>query len=154
MKIRLLLSSLALALISAPLTRAQAPAAPAAPAASTEEKTDLDKQMDVVGKAFRALGKQAADPTKNDDSAALVGKMITGAKASLDLTPAKAAELPDDQKAKFIADYKAGIQTLIDKLTALQALFTAGKNDEAVAAVADLKKYENKEHKEFRKPKQ
>ena len=153
MKIRLILSCLALAFVATPLIRAQAPAAPAPAMKDKEEDTDLDKQMKVISKALRTLKKQAGDATKNDDSAALVEKMISGAKGSLDLTPEKAADLSDDQKAKFVADYKAGIQTLIDKLTALEALFKAGKNDEAVTAVADLGKFEGKEHKEFRKEK-
>ena len=161
MKLRLIISSLALALVASPLIRAQdsaAPAAPAAPAASaaapsSEDKTDLDKQMDTISKAMRKLKKQLPDATQNDSSLTLIGQMIDGAKGSLTMTPAKAADLPDDQKAKFVADYKAGIQGLVDKLTALQDLVKAGKTDEAVATLADIGKYEGKEHKEFRKEK-
>lgn len=153
MKLRLLASLLALSVIAAPLVRAQDAASAPKPAASSEDKTDLDKQMDQVGKAFRTLGKQISDPTKNDASAALVGKMIDALKGGLDMTPAKAADLPDDQKADFIAKYKKGIQGMIDKLVALQGLIAAGKNDAAAAALADIKSAEKDAHKEFRKEK-
>lgn len=154
MKIRLILSCLALALVAAPLVRAQdATPPPAAAPAEKADKTDLEKQMDIVAKSFRKLKKQVSDATQNDDSAALVAKMIDATKASADLVPAKADSLSGDDKTKFIADYKTGIQGMVDKLTALQALIKAGKNDEAAAAVADLGKYETKEHKEFRKEK-
>jgi len=151
-------SCFALTLAFAPLLRAQdamAPAPAAAPAAAPdkEEKTPLELKMDRMNRAFRALKKQAADPAQNESSLKLVKGMEAGTKASMDLTPAKAADLPDDQKAKFMADYKAGLQGMLDELAKLEAAFQAGNNDEAVKLVAEIDALEKKDHKAFRKPK-
>ena len=147
MKIRILFTCLALALVSVPVVRAQAPAP------TKEEDTELAKKMHVIGKSFRKLKNQVADPAQNADSLELVAAMLGAAKDSLALTPEKAADVPADQKAKFVDDYKAGVQTLIDKLGKLQDALKAGQNDQAAKLVTDLNSFEGKEHKEFKKQK-
>jgi Spy/CpxP family protein refolding chaperone len=109
--------------------------------------------MDRMGKAFRKLKKQVADPAQNDSSLQLVGTMEAAAKESLELTPAKAADLPEDQRAKFEEDFKAGIKGMQDELAKLRDALTAGKNDDAVKIVAEIDALEKKDHKEFRRPK-
>jgi hypothetical protein len=131
---------------------AAAPAvAPAAP--DDEKKTDLEVRMDKIGKAFRKLKKQVADPSQNASSLQLLSTMEDAAKEAVDLTPAKAEDIPDDQKAKFEDDFKAGIRNLQDLFAKLRDALTAGRNDDAVKIVADIDAFEKKEHKEFRRPK-
>jgi hypothetical protein len=152
---------LALPLLSPALSLAQPPAAPApaapnaAPAATDddEKKTDLEVRMDRMGKAFRKLRKQVADPAQNASSLELVATMQAAAKEAMDFTPAKAADLPADQQAKFVDDFKAGIKGMQDEFTKLSDALTAGKNDDAVKIVAEIADLEKKDHKEFRKPK-
>ena len=170
MKIRPALTWLAvLPILSPALTFAQDSASPPAaptPAAATpavvpaqppapddEKKTDLEMRMDRMGRAFRKLKKQVADPAQNASSLLLVGKMQDALKESLEFTPEKAADLPDDQKAQFVEDFKAGIKGMQDTVAKLSDALTAGKNDEAVKIVADMDALEKKDHKEFRKPK-
>jgi len=152
---------LALPLLSPALSPAQLPATPtpaapnAAPAATDddEKKTDLEMRMDRMGKAFRKLKKQVADPAQNASSLELVATMQAAAKEALDFTPAKTADLPADQQAKFVDDFKAGIKGMQDEFTKLSDALTAGKNDAAVKIVAEIGDLEKKDHKEFRKPK-
>jgi protein-disulfide isomerase len=127
----------------------------AAPAASSddEKKTDLEVRMDHMGRAYRKLKKQIADPAQNDSSLKLIATMQQAAKEALEFTPAKAADLPADQQAKFEEDFKAGIQGMQDEFTKLADAVTAGKNDDAVKIVAEIDALEKKDHKEFRKPK-
>lgn len=141
--------------ILAPLASAADAPPPAAsqPGPDNEKKTELEMRMDRIGKAFRKLKKQAADPSKNASSLELVATMQAAAKEAVDLTPEKAQDVPADQRPKFIEDYKAGMKGLLDRLDQLQAALAAGKNDEAVKIVAGLGDYQKKEHKEFRKPK-
>ena len=54
-----------------PAPSATAPA-PAQQPQSQRKKTDLEVQMDRMGKAWRTLSKQAVDPSKNDSSLELV----------------------------------------------------------------------------------
>jgi soluble cytochrome b562 len=134
---------------------APAPAVVPAPAGAPaeEKKTDLELRMDKVGKAFRKLRKQVADPAQNASSLELLKAMQDAAKEAVTFTPAKAADLPEDQRAKFTEDFKAGIQELQDRFAKLQAALEAGKNDDAQAIVKDLSDFEKKEHKEFKKDK-
>jgi hypothetical protein len=139
---------------SADTPPADAPATPAsAPAPDSEKKTDLEMRMDRIGKAFRKLKKQVADPAQNASSLALVATMQAAAKEAIDFTPEKAQDIPADQRAKFEDDFKAGIRDLQDRFAKLQDALSAGKNDDAVKLVADIGDFEKKEHKEFRKPK-
>jgi soluble cytochrome b562 len=131
-----------------------APAAtPAAAPADDDQKTDLEVRMDHMGRAYRRLKKQVADPTQNASSLQLVATMQNAAKEALEFTPAKAADLPADQQAKFVEDFKAGIQGMQDEFSKLADALTAGKNDDAVKLVAEIDALEKKDHKEFRKPK-
>lgn len=149
---------LAVSLISPAIFAQDAPSGPPPPAAapaappSTEKKTDLDLRMDRIGKAFRKLRKQVADPAQNASSLQLIATIQAAAKEALEFTPAKAQDLPEDQRAKFEDDFKAGITQLQDLFTKLQGALTAGKNDDAVAIVADIAALEKKDHKEFRRP--
>jgi len=132
-------------------TTTSAPAAAAA-APDDEKKTELEMRMDRVGKAFRKLRKQVADPAQNASSLELASKMAAAFKEAEDLTPEKAMDLPVDQRPKFIADYKAGLQAMEDQVSKLSDALTAGKNDVATSIVADMFSMEKKDHKEFKKP--
>ena len=118
-----------------------------------EKKTELESRMDKVGKAFRKLRKQVADPAQNASSLELVAAMIDGAKDAATFTPAKAADLPEDQRAAFVGRFKDGIKDLQDRLAKLQAALQAGNNADAAAMVNDLVDAMKKAHKEFKKPK-
>jgi soluble cytochrome b562 len=128
-------------------------AAPAAAHADSDEKTDLEVRMDHMGRAYRKLKKQVGDPTQNASSLLLVATMQNAAKEALQFTPQKTADLPADQQAKFVEDFKAGIQGMQDEFTKLSDALTAGKNDDAIKIVAEIDALEKKDHKEFRKPK-
>jgi soluble cytochrome b562 len=151
---------LALPILSPALSLSQVPpptpggsSTQAAPPADSEKKTDLEVRMDHMGRAYRKLKRQVADPTQNTSSLQLLATMQDAAKEALEFTPAKAADLPADQQAKFIDDFKAGLQGMQDEFTKLSDALTAGKNDDAVKIVAEIDALEKKDHKEFRKPK-
>jgi soluble cytochrome b562 len=108
--------------------------------------------MDKVSKAFRKLRKQVADPTQNAASLELLATMQAALKQAADLTPEKADDVPADQRAQFMSDYKAGIQGMEDEFTKLGDALTAGKNDDATKIVADIFALEKKDHTSFRKP--
>jgi soluble cytochrome b562 len=165
MKIRSALALLLVLPAAAPLLRADEPAAAPPPATTTtttitvapapqddEKKTDLELRMDRMGKAFRKLRKQVSDPAQNASSLDLVSKMMAAAKEAEELTPEKAQDLPEDQRPKFVADFKNGILAMEDEFTKLTAALTAGKNEDAAAIVAEIGSLEKKDHKEFKKP--
>jgi acyl-CoA reductase-like NAD-dependent aldehyde dehydrogenase len=138
-------------------TPASPPPAGSTPAAQAagpenEKKTDLEVRMDRMGKAFRKLKKQVADPAQNESSLELLATMEDAANEAIGFTPEKAEDIPVDQRAKFVEDFKAGVRAMQDEFAKLRAALTAGKNDDAVRIVAEMVDLEKKDHKEFRRP--
>jgi soluble cytochrome b562 len=123
-----------------------------ASAPEPEKKTELEMRMDRMGKAFRKLKKQVADPAQNASSLELLATMEDAAKEAIDFTPAKAEDLPADQRPKFEEDFKAGIRAMQDEFAKLRTALTAGKNDDAAKVVSEMVDLEKKDHKEFRRP--
>jgi len=152
MKIRLPLLALLCSLAAFPVLRAQ-DAAPKRMSAEKEDETELGNKMDKMGGAFRKLGKQINDATKNEDSLKLVATMRASAEAALKLEPAKKADIPADQQAKFVADYQTQMKAFIGDLDKLDAALKAGNNADAAALLKDLRKDQDDGHKEFRKKK-
>ncbi|MBL0939380.1 MAG: hypothetical protein IBJ03_10810 [Gemmatimonadaceae bacterium] len=132
------LTVLALALTSTTL-RAQA-----------DEKTPLGKKMAALNTAFKAVGRQIEDPSKNASTLEQLTIIETNAKAAMALEPEKKAQVPAAQQAKFMADYKAGMQQFLDTVVKLRAAVKAGKNTEALAIIDSMKDQQRDSHKEFR----
>lgn len=135
-----------------PASPAPAPAAAQAAQPDKDKDTDLEVQMKRVNRAFRALRKQVSDPAQNAASLKLVATMQDALRNSLELTPEKASDLPEDQRPKFVEDFKAGLKGMQDQLTKLSDALSAGRNDEATKLVAEIIALEKKDHKQFRRP--
>lgn len=125
---------------------------PAAAPAPKEKKpeTELTKQMDKMNGAFRKLRRQATDATKNADSLEQVAILKEFAAASAKLTPAKAAAIPEADRAKWVADYQAKMTETLVAIEKLEAALKAGQNEEAGKLVADLQAQQRAGHKEYR----
>lgn len=141
MKLRPFLAALLLALITYPLVRAE-----------DGPTTDLEKEMKTMNKAFKQLKKQAGEAAQNASSLTLVALMEKAAVTSADLIPAKAADLPEKDRAEFTASYKASMKEFTEALAKLEAAFKAGDNAAAAKLVADLNNLQRADHKKFRKP--
>jgi cytochrome c556 len=155
MKIRVLLFSLLCALPATPALRAadNAPAGNKAPAADEDDQTELGEHMEKIGGAFRRLGKQIADPAKNEESLKLVATIHTHALEAAKLQPAKTEHVPVDQRPKFLSDYNDQMKHFIADIEKLQAALKDGKNEAAVAIVKAMKADMDDAHKEFREKK-
>jgi len=153
----LLLAALALPLAARaddmpPNAQLQSKPAPGAKAGGDEQKTDLEVRMGKIGKAYRKLRKQIADPAQNASSLELIATIQAAAKEALQFNPAKEQDLPADQRAKFDEDFHAGINKLLDLFSSLKDAVAAGKNDEAAKIVADITALEKKDHEQFKRP--
>lgn len=152
MKIRLLLLSLILGLVVAPGLRAQA-AAPKPVAANDEEETELEGKMDRLSSAYKRLRRQIADPSKNEDSLKRVAIIRASGEAGLKLTPAKAADLPEADRPKFMADFQAKMKSFLGEIDKLEAALKANDNAGAQTIFAGLKQIQKNAHKQFQKEK-
>jgi soluble cytochrome b562 len=125
---------------------------PAAPDGGPDEMTELAEQMDRMSGAFRKLRRQAGDATMNAASLELVGVMREAAEAAQACNPAKAADLPEAQRAKFTGDYRTQVGKLLALLTRTEAAIKDGDNAAAVKLVGEMGDLQKAGHKEFRKP--
>lgn len=128
------------------------------PAAAHEhgdhEHTELGEHMEKMGSAFRRLGRQINDATKNEDSLKQVEIIRTNAEASVKLQPEKTRDIPADQQAKFVASYEEKMKSFLADVNKLETALKAGNNTEAVTLVKTLKSDMDDSHKEFRKKKE
>lgn len=115
-----------------------------------EEKTPLGKKMSAINTAFKAVGRQIEDPSKNASTLEQIAIIETNAKAAMALEPEKKAKVPAADQAKFMAGYKDGMKQLLATVEKLKVAVKAGKNTEALAIIDEMKKEQKEGHSEYR----
>ena len=107
--------------------------------------------MGAMGRDYKLIRAQVADPTKNASTLAAVVDLEQHTLAAKGAVLRTAATMPtaEEQKAKQ-ADFQGDMVTLLRYELDLEDALLAGKNDKAVKAVADLHDLEGEGHKEFR----
>jgi hypothetical protein len=147
MKTRTVLLAFAISCVSIfPVAaRAQAPA-------PAHEETELDGKMDSLNGAFRKLRRQISDATKNAESLKLVADIQRASDEAAKLIPAKAADLPESERAAFVSAYQAKMKDFTAKLGELEAALKAEQNEQAGKIVTALAAMQKDGHKEFKKP--
>ncbi len=152
MKLRLITLSLISALIALPVLRAQDGGQKKM--APKEDQTELGSKMEKLNSAYRKLGRQINDATKNEDSLAQVAIIHEMAEAALKLQPDKTKTLPEADQAKFVADFQDKMKEFIATVDKLEAALKANDNVAAAKLVDDMKTERNDDHKQFQKKKE
>jgi soluble cytochrome b562 len=114
--------------------------------------TELEEQMEVIGKTFRSLRRAVRDPDHNAESAEMVGEMLVAAKASTDYEPKWTADQPAAERADFVAGYQQEMEKFIEMLTELKVALEADDNETAKEIVAALRDQQRRSHKIYKKP--
>ncbi len=114
------------------------------------EKTPLGKKMSAMNTAFKAVGRQIDDPSKNASTLEQLAIIETNAKAALTFEPEKKAQVPAADQAKFVADYQAGIKEFLVTVDKMRAALKAGNNADAAKVLDSMKDLQRDSHKEFR----
>jgi cytochrome c556 len=125
------------------------PPAPAADA-HAHDHTPLEDQMSAMRGAFNKLRKQVADASLNASSLELATKLRAAAEKGVTETPARAAEVPEAERAKFVADYQAKMKEFVAEVQKLEAALKADNNTEAAAILANLGTMQKEGHKAYR----
>jgi len=115
-------------------------------------ETELEGKMDEMGGAFRKLRGQIQDASKNADSIALVEKIRAAATEAAKLKPAKTEDLPEADRAKFVAEFQKDMKELIGNFDKLEAALKAGDNASAAKQIGDIRAAQKEGHKEFQRP--
>lgn len=117
--------------------------------ARADKETELGGKMKIIGKSVKQLRNQIADPAQQQSSISLVEDALKAAQDAKKLAPAKAANVPEADRAKFITDYQAQMDVLIKDLTAIEDALKAGKYDDAQKAYAGLGDVKKDGHGKF-----
>lgn len=134
MKIRILLLTLACAVVSVPVVNA-----------ADKDETELGNHMDKMGGAFRKLKKSVADASQNAESLKLVATIKAESEASTKLTPVWKPE----NKEKF----QAKMKEFSSKVAKLESALKANDNATAAKIVDELGKAQKEGHTEFKEEK-
>jgi hypothetical protein len=127
-------------LMSAPLAVRPARAA---------EDTELSKHMEQMKEAQKNLRKSIKDPAQNKASLDALTKFQEHTVASKALVPAKAAKLPEAEKAKFVAAYRKEMAGLLTHLAQIETAVLDNDNAKAEELFKGLKKVEDDGHEKF-----
>ncbi len=145
MKIRLLSAMLTCALVALPIARAQD---------KDKDQTELGSKMEKASGAWRSAKKNLDKPDQKDDVLAKLQVMKENFEAAAKLEPAKKADIPADQQAKFVASYRDAMKDEIARVDKLIAAVKASASaDELKALAADIDKGQKEGHSEYRKKK-
>ncbi|WP_434479277.1 cytochrome b562 [Gemmatimonas sp.] len=121
-----------------------------AQAQQDESKTPLGKKMAAMNTAFKAVGRQIDDPSKNAATLEQIAIIETNAKAALSMEPEKKEKIPAGEQAKFVADYQAEMKKMLTVVDKLKVAVKANNNAEAVKIIDEMKSAQREGHKEFR----
>jgi soluble cytochrome b562 len=119
--------------------------------AFAETETPLEKQMDKANKSLKAIERAAKAGTVGKDLAAKADEAKAAFQEAAKLEPAKAADVPAADKAKFVADYKASMEATIKTVDELKTAIDGGKVDEVLKVYAKLTGQKKEGHKAFKK---
>ena len=118
--------------------------------AISEEDTPLSKEMDKLNKAIKFVKRNLADAAKKDATLEKLADAKGACGAAVKFEPAKTKEIPEADRAKFVSDFKAGMEEVGKKLDALKAAVETGKTDEARAILDKLDSGKKEGHKKFK----
>ena len=123
------------------------PAAAAETAAAAD--TELAKQMEVIEDGMKKLRRTLKNAEGDAESLKTIGAMQAAAVASKELTPARLAKVPEDQKKTFLAGYRKDMAAMIVQFCEMETAVLDGKHDEAQAIHKKLKDVEEEGHEKY-----
>ena len=124
-------------------------ASPLAVRPALADDTELAKQMEVMQDAQKELRKSIKSAEGNPTSLEALTKFQQATVASKALVPAKAAALPEAEKAKFVAAYRKDMNALLSHLIQIEVAILDGDQAKAEELFKGLKKIEDDGHEKF-----
>lgn len=113
------------------------------------EDTELAKQMEEMDDEMKKLRKSLKDAATNAASLETLTKLQQLTVTSKALTPAKAAAMPEAEKAKFVAAYRKDMAGLLAAYAQIEVAVLDGENAKAEDLFKGLKKIEDDGHEKY-----
>lgn len=136
----------ALLLVIAPINSRFTDIAEAAP---EQKDTELAKQMEQIQDNMKKLRKSVKSASDNATSLELLTKIQQATVASKAQTPARAAQVPEAERPKFVAEYRKAMASLLQELCKIETAILDGDNAKAEELFKTLKKVEDDGHEKF-----
>ena len=132
----LLVSLFAVATVSSPVARAA-------------DDTELAKHMEEMQDNLKKLRKSVKSAEENTASLETLAKVQAAAVASKVLVPAKAATVPEADRAKFVAGYRKDMVALLEQLGKIEVALLDNENAKAEELFKALKGIEEAGHEKY-----
>jgi hypothetical protein len=146
MKIRILTTALICAIVALPVTRAQE---------KKDDQTEMGAKMEKASGAWRAAKKQADKPEQKVDTLAKLATVKENLNAALKYEPAKTADVPEADRAKFLAAFRDKLKMEIANVEKVEAAVKAGAPAEEIGKlIGEVDKTQKEGHTEFKKKKE
>ena len=111
--------------------------------------TELAKQMEIIDSGMKKLRRSLRKAESNKESLETIEKVHAAAVKSKDMIPARAAKVPEAERAKFVEAYKKDMAAMIKTVEEMKAAVKDGKNDKALELHKSLKTQEDKGHEKY-----
>lgn len=121
-------------------------------AATLRAETELDRQMEIMKRAYREL-KIAMEAPKDADKAkylAAVDKLRAASEESKKFEPAMTKDVAAEKRADFLTGYKQEMDELIEQIDELKQQITDGKWDDAKKQLGLINQAQRDGHKQYR----
>jgi soluble cytochrome b562 len=115
-----------------------------------EQDTPLEMQMQILARSMKKLSMQINDPAKQQENVTLIESLKQAAITSTGLEPRKTASIPQADRDKFLADYRAQIGKLSEAFTQIEDSVKTGKYDEAKALITRIGSIKKDGHSKFK----
>ena len=114
-----------------------------------KQKTELNKQMEEMDSAMKKLKVSIRKAEADKTSLELITKIEGLAVACKQLTPSKAATLPEAERPKFLIEYRKQMASLVSDMCAMETALLDGNHPKAQEIYKKLKTDEENGHDQF-----
>jgi soluble cytochrome b562 len=111
----------------------------------------LENQMKILARGNRQLSQQVSDPAQQQSTITLIESLKKAALDSKALEPRKTADIPEANRAQFLADFRTELDELKDSFDQIEEAVKAGQYDKAKTLLATVNSIKKEGHGKFKK---
>jgi soluble cytochrome b562 len=126
--------------------------APVLRAAEDEPVPPIVAHMRKINENLRTLRGQYDQPALQSENVRLVETIRTHVKAAQQLEPLKTPQIPAEQRADFLRDFRATLGRVLDTLDQLEAALKRNDAATAKALILKLNDIKREGHEKFKSP--